>query len=218
MGWLTTIFNGDKKTSKSSSVQEMQYQKNLDIVDGVKFIATLKALTPINILMHHDEQFSGSPEQAPIYGTPADGLWVSNIKSEFLIPGIRSQYQSDIGLVDPEKYHKFLMDFRGIIDGSLIHDEKISKLKDLSKKNSDYKLFWGKLCQKYDNFPICVFYLPFTILPGVGKELAKRLYENEFYSLEQIINSNIQSLTKVRGLSKSKAELILSTTKNITNN
>ena len=217
MGWLTRIFNSDKNTSKSSSIQKTQYQQNLDIVDGVKFVATLKILTPINILIHHDEQFSGSPEQAPVYGSPTDGLWISNVKSEFSIPGIRSQHQSDIGLVEPQKYHKFLMDFREIIEGSLTHNEKLSKLKDLSKKSSDYKEYWKKLCEKYENFPVCVFYLPFTILPGVGKELAKRLYENNFHSLEQIINSNIQSLIKIRGLSKSKAELILSTT-NLTKN
>lgn len=210
MGWLTNIFKNEDKVSKSSSIQEIQYQHNRDIVDGVKFIATLKVLTSLNILIHHDERFAGSPDQAPVYGTPADGLWVVNVKSEFVIPGIRTQHQSDIGLVDPQKYHRFLIDFRTIIESSLEHDKKILHLMNLPKKNSDYKSYWEKLCQKYDNFPLCVFYLPFTNLPGIGSELAKRLYENNFYSLEQIFSSDTQELMQVRGLSKAKADFILS--------
>ena len=212
MGWLTRIFNNDSQESKSSSIQELQYQQNRDIVDGVKFIATLKVITPLNILSHHGERFSGSPSQAPIYGTPADGLWVVNVKAQFAIPGIRSKHQSDIGLVDPENYQPFLINFRTIIESSLTHDEKLSKLNDLPKKNTAYKSYWKKLCHKYDDFPMCVFYLPFTTLPGVGKELAKRLYEHNFYSLDEVLNSDVQELAKIRGLSKTKAELILSTT------
>lgn len=55
--------------------------ENQDVHDGCRFSATLHLTTPYYVLIHHDEIFHGPPNHAPIYGSPAQGMWLPNTKS-----------------------------------------------------------------------------------------------------------------------------------------
>lgn len=219
MNWLKRIFS-DRSAPKSEPAQPLvirlddsSYHSNSDILDGMQFSATLQIRTPLSVLKHHGELFKGPPSQAPIYGSQADGIWTFKTKM-FRELGTavdeQSEYAhaSDAGPIEPSRYLPFLIQFRSIVESSLSHDDKLAQLASLPKQSAQFKEIWRKLSAYYDDFPASFFYLPFSALPGVGRQLARRLYESGFRSTDEIVNASITQLTAVPGLGKVTAEKI----------
>ncbi|MGE6127197.1 Helix-hairpin-helix motif [Aeromonas rivipollensis] len=219
MHWLKRIIFGWDNTT-SEPVQEKQiirlddqsYHSNNDIISGMEFSATLKIRTPLKALKHHGEIFDGPPSQTPDYGSQADGIWTFQTSS-FREIGISIDepeftHASDIGPIEPSRYIPFLIQFRTIVEGNLAHEEKLIQLASLPKHSPLFKEIWCKLTNNYEDFPASFFYLQFTILPGIGRQSAKRLYEYGFSTTIEIVNASIPKLTAVPGLGKATATKI----------
>lgn len=221
MSWLKRIFQS-RSVQGSEAVQtqvirldDQSFHSNEDILEGMQFSATLQIRTPLDILKHHGEIFNGSPSQAPQYGAQADGTWIFKTKTfhelGIALDETESSHASDVGLIEPSRYLPFLIQFRSIVEAELTHEDKLAQLDSLSKESDHFKELWQKLSTYYDDFPLSFFYMPFAGLPGVGRQLAKSLYESGFRSKEQIVMASVLELIAVPGLGKTTAGKIKAT-------
>ncbi len=187
-----------------------------DVLEGVRFSATLHVSTPLATLLHHGEVFRGPPSQAPVYGTMSQGIWVLQTKSwkslgaEADIPEYSpTTHASDIGAISPDNYLLFLVAFRTIFEAPITHDEKLRQLGELPLLSTEFAAVWSRLNQGYVDFPRCLFYLPFTQLPGVGRVTARNLYDAGFVTLEDILKCKVGDLISVPGIGFATAEKIV---------
>lgn len=220
MNWLARLFSQNTLHEPNQPTEpldgvvirldDQSYFANSDIIEGMQFSATLQIRTPLSVLRHHGEIFHGSPSNAPVYGSQADGIWVFRTKT-FKELGIdmgemsESTHASDIGPVLPSHYLPFLIQFRSIAESSSSPDQQMLALLELPKQSARFSEIWQKLCTSYNDFPSSFFYYPFTSLPGIGRKLARNLYAAGFRSTEEIINSSMAQLTAVPGLGSATA-------------
>lgn len=218
MNWLKRIFSSQSALNLEPAqrhiihLDDQSYHSNSDILEGMQFSATLQIRTPLNVLKHHGELFNGPPSQTPKYGSQADGIWTFKTKT-FRELGIAIDepeftHASDAGPIEPSQYLPFLTQFRSIVESSSTHEDKLAELDSLSKQSSQFKEIWCKLSAYYDDFPLSFFYLQFTTLPGIGRQLAKRLYESGFRTTNEIVSASISRLTAVPSLGKATATKI----------
>jgi len=190
------------------------FEANRDAIEGLQFCATLHLRTPLAILRHHGELFAGPPSAAPKYGNSADGIWNYKTKSWAQV-GINmtelpeSQHATDIGPMKASEYLPFLLDFREIVESNEPHTVKLARLEGLSQKAGLFSAIWGRLQSTYDDFPNSFFYVEFTKLPGVGRKMAKKLYDSGFCSVTEIVNSTKERLMSIPGMGMATAEKIL---------
>lgn len=188
-------------------MEDAFFEGNSDILGGMQFFATLHLSTPLDVLMRHGESFSGPPSRTPKYGTMADGIWVPKLRSSnnaFDYP-----HASDIGPVSPSYYLPFLLEFRRIVESSVPHQQILTQLRELPSHSDHFRDIWKRLSSTVYGFPESFFYRQFTVLPGVGRKLAKDLYEAGYKSVGEITASSVEDLIKVRGLGKATAEKIV---------
>ena len=193
---------------------DVLFETNRDVIDGLQFCATLHLKTPLTVLRHHGEKFTGSPSAAPKYGTPAEGIWNYETKPwadlGIDMPELpESQHATAIGPMKASEYLPFLIEFRKIVEGNESHEAKLSRLEGLSRRSESFFAIWVRLRSVYDDFPESFFYFEFTKLPGVGRKMAKKLYEMEFRSVSELVNSTKERLTRVPGMGSVSAEKIL---------
>lgn len=216
MDWLKRIFSS-RSTPQSEPDQsqvvrfldDQHYYSNSDVIEGMEFSATLQIRTPLSVLKHHGEVFNGPPSLAPAYGSQADGIWLPKTKF-FRRFGIaedeyESLHASDVGSIEPSRYLPFLIQFRTIVESNLTHEDKLAQLSSLPEQSTEFKEIWGKLSSNDEDFPMSFFYLQFAVLPGIGRALAKRLYESGFRSVDEIANASVSRLTAVPGLGEATA-------------
>jgi len=226
MNWLKRIFTGRKEAAPTASPAQWHFRlnddashnANADIFEGVEFVATLHVTTPYATLMHHGETFAGPPSKAPQYGNQSQGIWIPKIKSwrslGIDLPEMsQGEHAIDIGPRRPESYLPFLLDFRRIFEGNDNDEMKIEKLRLLSARTEDYFPIWQRLEEVYQDFPRNLFYGSFLGLPGVGRTIARNLYEAGFRSVEQIQSTESSELLKVRGVGPSLATKMTSNAK-----
>lgn len=218
MSWFKrTVKNEGAPAPRGSETQvirldDQSYLANSDILDGMQFSATLQIRTPLSVLKHHGEVFHGSPSQTPKYGTQADGIWTFKTKA-FRDLGIALDeteftHASDAGPIKPSRYLPFLVRFRSIVEGNVSHEEKLAALALLSTQSTEFSEIWRKLSSNYGDFPASFFYLQFTALPGVGRQLAQRLYKAGFRATSEIVHADTSHLTAVPGLGSATAAKI----------
>jgi hypothetical protein len=110
------------------------------------------------VLVHHGEIFAGPPGKAPVYGSPADGIWVPQTKS-WKDLGIdieempEGTHTSDIGLILPSEYLPFLVQFRSIVESSDSPGEKLIRLESFAQSSTSHSSIWARLTSSYSNFP-----------------------------------------------------------------
>lgn len=190
-------------------LDDQSYQANSDILDGMQFSATLQIRTPLSVLKHHGEVFHGPPSQTPKYGTQADGIWTFKTKT-FRDLGVALDetefiHASDAGPIKPSRYLPFLVRFRSIVEAGVSHEDKLAALTMLSTQSAEFREIWRKLSSNYGDFPDSFFYLQFTALPGIGRQLAQRLYRAGFRATSEIVCADISRLTTVPGLGTATA-------------
>lgn len=193
-------------------LDDRSYYSNDDILEGMQFFATMHIRTPLSVLRHHGEFFAGPPSKTPTYGTQADGIWIFKLKQahEFGVAHDQAEPSSasDIGPIGPSVYLPFLIQFRSIVEGDFPHDEQLARLVTLANSSNAFKEIWSKLSTNYGDFPASFFYYEFTELPGIGRRLAKRLYDDGFRSTREIIYSSAARLMAIQGLGATTAAKI----------
>lgn len=190
------------------------FESNRHAIDGLQFCATLRIRTPLAVLQHHGEEFSGPPSAAPKYGSTADGIWTYTTKSWAEL-GIDApefpelSQAADIGPMIASEYLPFLLAFREIVETDMPHDAKISRLEVLGQSSESFRRIYAKLQSSYEDFPLSFFYSPFAELPGVGRKMAKKLYEAGFRSVDEITRSNMDRLSQIPGMGPSTIKKLL---------
>ncbi len=227
MGWLRRIlgFRDQGRTDKlrSSGVDsdsneirlqdDNTYQKNVDVIDGLEFAATLHLRTPLAVLEHHGEVFKGPPSEAPRYGSEAEGSWTYKTKSwaelGFDLQELpKSRHASDIGTIKPSEYLPFLKAFRRIVEADVTHEEKLRNLMTLQRASTSFADIWKRLEKAYEDFPSSFFYLRLTELPGIGRKTATSLYAAGFWSVEDVLHASREDLLAVSGMGKATVNKI----------
>lgn len=152
-----TSRNSDPSLPLTVRLDDASYQANSDVVEGMRFCATLHLSTPLEVLRHHDEVFHGPPSQAPKYGSQADGIWVFKTKSlrDLGLPldFPESVHASDIGQVKPSEYLPFLLRFRSIVEADDELELKSSRLSSLQHESPQFNKIWQRLAKKYVSVP-----------------------------------------------------------------
>jgi hypothetical protein len=184
------------------------YYKNNDLVKGLRFVATLEITTPISVLLHHGETFSGPLSEAPIYGTEQDGIWLPEIKTWREL-GVdigelsAGESASDVGPVKDSEYIAFLIDFRKIVEGQDSIDGKVKAIKKLCKVNKQYQKYFRMINKSHEHkgdFPASFFYNQFTVIPGIGGKSAKSLFEAGIKTLDDLKNADDKTLLAASGI------------------
>lgn len=223
MNWLKRLFSIRTRVAPSLRptptvhfASDESYDANEDILEGVKFIATLHVTTPHSVLIHHGEVFAGPPSQAPQYGDQSQGIWIPKTKSwrnlGIDLPDFPpSEHATDIGSQSPETYLPFLLDFRRLFERDRNDELKLKEIRTLASKTPEYSEFWNRHASIHEDFPRNLFYSPFLKLPGVGRKTARALYDAGFRSVEQIQRTELSELQKVPGVGLSLAKKLIST-------
>jgi hypothetical protein len=189
-----------------SSENDNTYYQNQDIFKGLIFKATLQIRTPLSVLIHHGETFSGPPSKAPRYGT--DGVW-SPVTKTFRELGIdideisEGTEASEVGPVRASEYIPFLIDFRKIVEAQESIDVKIVNIKKLCRGNKQYQIYFRMLNKFYKykgDFPASFFYNQFIVIPGIGAKSAKALFEAGIKTFDDLKNADDKALLAVPGI------------------
>jgi hypothetical protein len=184
------------------------YYQNRDILKGLTFHATLLLRTPLSVLIHHGEIFSGPPSKAPQYGTEADGIWLYKTKT-FREIGVNideisiGESASDVGPVIASEYIPFLIEFRKIVEGQESVDAKIANIRKLCESNKQYQKYFRLLNNFYKykgDFPASFFYNQFTVIPGVGTKSAKAIFEAGIKTCDDLKDAYDEILLAIPGI------------------
>ncbi len=191
-----------------SSENDGTYYQNRDILKGLTFHATLQIRTPLSVLIHHGETFSGPPSKAPRYGTEADGIWLYETKTWREL-GLdidemsEVEAASDVGPVRASEYIPFLIDFRKIVEGQDAIDGKMAAIKKLCKGNKQYQKYFMRLNKSNEHkgdFPASFFYNQFIAIPGIGAKSAKTLFEAGINNIDDLKNADDKTLLAAPGI------------------
>lgn len=217
LSFFKNIFlkNTQQKVSSSKTIGEMQNQPlsewgafgDNDIMEGLEFYATLQLRTPLEILKHHGEVFSGRGVPPKYIKEDWQGIWLAKTKIEYKLKK-ESLSASDIGSVNDTLYIKYLIPFREIVESNENIDTKIRLLENKAKENDTFKSFWEKHKQMDRDFPHSFFYKQLTAIEGIGNKTAKILYESGFKSIDVIKNATDEELLNVKGVGKNLVEKI----------
>lgn len=148
----------DTNKFTNSSENDEAYYQNSDVIKGFRFCATYQIRTPLSVLIHDGETFSGPPSKVPQYGTMADGIWIPETitwrELGIDIDEMPREVASDVGPVNPSEYMPFLIGFRKIVEGNTEVEEKIELIHNLCNQNDKYR----KYCKLIDyDFPYSFF-------------------------------------------------------------
>jgi hypothetical protein len=165
MNWLKRLFSSspskqshDARAESFRLIDDASFSTHSDILDVLRFVATLHATTPYDVLIHHGEIFAGPPSKAPVYGSRADGIWTPKTKS-WRDLGIdiddmpEGTHASDIGLMFPSEYLPFLIQFRSIVESNSPPEEKLNGLESYAQSSPSHARIWARLTSSYANFP-----------------------------------------------------------------
>lgn len=164
--------------------------------------------TPLSILIHHGEKFSGPLKKAPQYGPSEYGGW-SPLRPTWRDMGIdvdefpEGEMATKFGPARASEAISFLIEFRKIVEGPGLVDEKVENLKKLGMKNNLYRKYYATLnsYKEHDgHFPASFFFNQFTKIPGIGQKSAKILFKNGIKTLDDLKNADNKTLFAVPGI------------------
>lgn len=111
-----------------------------------------------------------------------------------------NQVASDIGPVTSGEYLPFLIAFRTIMEGSAGVPTKLKQCHCLRDMTPEFRAIWQRLGNTYEDFPRECFYMQFTAIPGLGRKLARRLFEAGLYDLDGIQQASDDMLRTIPGI------------------
>lgn len=179
------------------------HKKNSDILDGLRFSATMQLRTPLRVLRHHDELFKGSGIPPNYAEESWEGIWLPSIKNEYYL-GIDSTMASDIGPIpsDGGNYLQFLLTVRSIVENELpLTERKKCLVEELSKEE------WKSIVLKHGGQKqIIDYYFPsfVSILPGLSDETRKLLREKKLITPNAIAEASDNELLTIKGIGPAK--------------
>ena len=168
--------------------------------------------TPLSSLTRHGEVFRGDPELAPVYGTPADGIWVPEVdwKSLGLPSPPDGSMASEIGPIptDGGAFLPFLKRFRQIVEGEGSVDSKIKRIREMCSSSASFSELVARLQESlrprrgdaHLPFPESFFARELEAVPGIGPTLAARLFRHGFRSVHDLGAASDDALLAVDGL------------------
>ena len=217
MNWIKSLFGcGGYRSSVPKTVEQVElpgrspatapYGANADLFEnGCIFSARVSLDTPLAALRRHGEHFDGLPGAAPYVCDSQFGGWLLQSKTWRSL-GIdvdepKLTEASPIGPVDPADVIPFLIAFREIVEATTDHQQRLTRLFEMGSK-PQYRPYWSRFSNAYDDFPHSYFYFPLTSLPGVGRKTAKALYDGGFHTVDQLRAASADKLAAVPGLGK----------------
>jgi len=189
-----------------------QYEDD-SITDGFTFCATMQLRTPLAVLEHHNEIFTGKQGMPPIYGTSADGIWIPRVKTWREL-GIdlgemdTSTMASAIGQIpeDGGDYLPFLKDVRRAIEKDESIKNRIDALR-LVMREKKYAKF-VKRHQGQNQIINDIFPLVLYAMPGVSSNIALALRESKITTVRQLRKKSDQDLLAIKGVGPSALKKI----------
>lgn len=181
-----------------------QYEDD-SITDGFTFCATMQLRTPLAVLEHHNEIFTGKQGKPPIYGTYADGIWIPRVKTWREL-GIdlgemdSSTMASAIGQIpeDGGDYLPFLKDVRRAIEADESIKNRIEALRLLMKEKK-YARF-VKRHQGQNQIINDIFPFILETIPGVNCNIASALRESKITTVHQLRKKTDKELLSIKGV------------------
>lgn len=190
-----------------------------DLISGWRYNATLQLRTPLTYLERHGE-FSPGPQEPPMVG-PAEGhlqdgtgfnpygIWLREIDPDILPHSTTATRATDwgqvrIGSEEERNLVSFLKSFRYIVETAEGLDQKLSELKELSTSTPGNRRWWARCAEGSPLWPDSYFIGELWIqLPkGVGSNMAEKLYQAGFRTMEEVQAASDGELLAVPGLGK----------------
>lgn len=171
------------------------------LLKGLRFCATLRLDTPLAILRHHGELYEGPVDEAPAYGGPAEGTWVPEVDWDRvgLTPPPDGTMWTPVGQVPPDggEVLPFLKRFREVVESGGTTDEKLDALTRMMRSSPEVR----DLGTRFDeDFPESWFWKQLQVVPGVGLNAARKLFDAGFRDLDALESAEPESLKAVRGV------------------
>lgn len=188
---------------------ERLYSGNGDVLRAMRFSATLSWETPLSVLQHHAEVFTGLPDQLPQYGDLSEGVWLPEVDYSGL--GLDAPDEGTmataIGPVAADGGHflPFLKKFRAVVESGGSEEEQFSRLRTLARSDPEYR----KIARRLDpKFPSGWFAARLQEIPGFGQITARKFVEAGVLSLDHIRRTSDEKLLKVDGVGIKAVERI----------
>jgi len=190
-------------------------------ISGWRYSATLQLRTPLAYLRRHGE-FSPGPQEPPIVG-PAEGhlqdgtgfnpygIWLQEIDYKALgyPPPPESKRATTwgpvrIGSEEERSLVSFLKSFRYIVETAESLDQMLSELKELSTSTPGNRHWWARCYEGDPLWPDSHFIGQLCIqLPkGVGPNMAEKLYQAGFRTVEEVQDASDGELLMIPGFGK----------------
>ena len=135
------------------------------------------------------------------------GIWLRVIDPSILPPSTTATRATErgpvrIGLTEEKDLLSFLKSFRYIVETAETQNQKLAELAELSTSNTANRRVWQKLVASDPGFSDSFFYGQLCDLPGVGLNVAERLYRAGFLTVEEIQSAPDEELLRVEGVGK----------------
>jgi hypothetical protein len=188
---------------------DADYQRNQDVLEGLEFVATLSLDTPLRVLEHHGERYRGLPSSAPKHGDESEGIWVPvvNWAGLGINPPADGMMASAIGPVpsDGGTFLPFLIEFRRIVESDLPTFEKLKQVDRFSKSTPEYQRIRRRLGA---DFAKVWFAKQLTVVPGIGRQLARVLFDAGFLDIDALRAAGDAELLEIGGMGPSTVKKI----------
>ena len=239
--WIIKTIQGKEKPKDKifSTKEESQNNKieiwddNRDLVNGMKFCATMQLRTPLRVLLRHGEihtDINSKPPQIAI--EMWEGIWLLKTATWAEL-GIDlpergwGTMASDIGQIpqDGGEYIKFLIAVRKIVESHDLVDSRIRRLREMPL-TKDWETYVNKhgrpshISKSTGMDWIIAYFFPHFIntIPKINAETIAELSRLELDTPNRIALAPDESLLGIKGIGHSKLKVIRDYCASITNN
>lgn len=180
------------------SKEDRLFVENQDILEGFRFEVNYSLDTPLAVLNHHGDVFSGPPGKSPLKAIPPHAFWTPVVEG---LEDLAGEASSEFGPLHPRDQKtvlEFLKEFRAIVETELPADEKLVRLKALTGQSPKYAALAGTWV--HGQFPDDWFIRTMTAVPGVGRGTARLLFQHGFKDVDDLSRATDQELLAVPGV------------------
>lgn len=210
---------------------------NDDIIEGLKFSATMQLRTPLRVLLRHGEMHTDRKTAPPkIINEMWEGIWTAKTKSyEEIVSGPDSKPEdieyfrridadleksrtvaSDIGPIHPSDYLPFLISIRKIVELDETINNRIKKLRELPILDE-----WKTYVKKHGGKKrIIGYFFPRFIdtIPTLNLSIKGELSKLRLHTPNRIAAASDEMLLGIKGIGNAKLKTIRGYCADITEN